>query len=412
MSGTTRSSRRVPGSSQAKWLADYILSRGYEPLHPLVGPVTPLRTVEQLTAEHGTPTFRSIAGDLAAALPMSPAELAAVEVTQRRQRQEIADLYVCKARELRQEIPSADWASMAAVELGSIEAALASGTSYTSVSFHTVDGNEESIGAAEVKALCRAYGRITNRGDIDAQFFARHADAVLAHAVYITRCDTPEQAIGAKSWKQYLRRAKGDEQSARLAVVSDIEIVFVRESAAMFTTRAADPVHGKFGALDISDDAQYVVSRWSEDTDEVWNRLPDIAGGHQRVILDALMRPQIDIGSEPFDRFDWDSDQAASGGIYGPENGAVELLIEMFGFVDRSDERMLLVINEITTQARAARALPRTTLVEYVERQWRLTELADLAEQLTMNPQLIDEAIVLPVDHPDQLQLFPIGAAA
>lgn len=412
MRGTNKSSRKALGSSQTQWLADYALSRGYEPLHPLVAPATPLRPVEQLTADHGTPTVRSIAGDLAAAVPMSPTELAAVEVNQRRQRQEIADLYVCKARELRQEISSADWAAMAAVELESIEAAEASGDSRVSVSFHTVDGNEESIGAMEVKTLCKAYGRITSRGNIDAHFFAGHADAVLAHAVYITRCDTPEQAIGAKSWKQYLRRAKGDEQSARLAVVSDIEIVFVRESAAMFTTRAADPVHGKFGALDVSDDAQYVVSRWSEDTDEVWNRLPDRAGGRQRVILDALMRPRIDIGSEPFGRFDWDSDQAASGGIYGPENGAVELLIEMFGFVDRSDERMMLVINEIIAQARAARALPRTTLVECVARQWLLTELADLAEQLTMNPQLINEAVVLTVDHPDQLQLFAVDAAA
>ncbi|SIM25679.1 Uncharacterised protein [Mycobacteroides abscessus subsp. abscessus] len=406
MSGTTRPSRKTPGSSQAEWLADYTLSRGYEPLHPLVGPATPLRPLEQLTADHGTPTFRFIAGDLAAALPLSPAELAAVEVNQHRQRQEIADLYVCKARELRQEISSADWAVMAAVELESIEAAESSGASRASVSFHTVDGNEESIDAAEVKTLCKAYGRITSRDDIDARFFARNADAVLAHAVYTTRCDTPEQAIGTRSWKRYLRRAKSDEQSARLAVVSDIEVVFVRESSAMFTTRAADPVNGKFGALEISDDAQCVVGRWGEDTDDVWNRLPDNGSGHQRVILDRMMRPRIDIGTEPFDRFGWDSDRAASGGIYGPESGAVELLVEALESLSGSDGRIPLIITEILAQARSTRTLPRTTLVEYVERQWRLAELADLAEQLTINPHLADEAIVLPVNHPDQLQLF------
>lgn len=412
MGGTTRFRRKAQGSSQAERLADYTLSRGYEPLHPLVGPTTALRTAEQLVAEHGTVAFRSIAGDLAADVPLSPAGLAAVEANQRRERQEIVDLYVCKARELRQEISRTDWAAMAATELRSIEAAEASGNRYAPICFHTADGEEESIGAAEVRALCKAYGRITCRGDIDAQFFGRNADAVLAHGVYITRCDTPEQAIGTKSWKQYLRRSKGDEQAARLSVASDIELVFVRESAVMFTTRAADPGEGTFGAGKISDDAQCVVDRWCEDTDDAWDRLPDNDGGHLRVILDRLLRPRIVIATEPFEYSDWDSSRSASGGIYGPEASAVEQLVEMLGTVDRSGERMPLVINEIIAQARAVRTLPRSTLVEYVERQWRLTELADLAEELTMNPELIDEAIVLPVDHPDQLQLFAVDAAA
>lgn len=412
MGGTTRFRRKAQGSSQAERLADYTLSRGYEPLHPLVGPTTALRTPEQLVAEHGTVAFRSIAGDLAAAVPLSPAGLAAVEANQRRERQEIVDLYVCKARELRQEISRTDWAAMAATELRSIEAAEASGNRYAPICFHTADGEEESIGAAEVRALCKAYGRITCRGDIDAQFFGRNADAVLAHGVYITRCDTPEQAIGTKSWKQYLRRSKGDEQAARLSVASDIELVFVRESAVMFTTRAADPGEGTFGAGKISDDAQCVVDRWCEDTDDAWDRLPDNDGGHLRVILDRLLRPRIVIATEPFEYSDWDSSRSTSGGIYGPEASAVEQLVEMLGTVDRSGERMPLVINEIIAQARAVRTLPRSTLVEYVERQWRLTELADLAEELTMNPELIDEAIVLPVDHPDQLQLFAVDAAA
>lgn len=412
MGGTTRFRRKAQGSLQAERLADYTLSRGYEPLHPLVGPTTALRTAEQLVAEHGTVAFRSIAGDLAAAVPLSPAGLAAVEANQRRERQEIVDLYVCKARELRQEISRTDWAAMAATELRSIEAAEASGNRYAPICFHTADGEEESIGAAEVRALCKAYGRITCRGDIDAQFFGRNADAVLAHGVYITRCDTPEQAIGTKSWKQYLRRSKGDEQAARLSVASDIELVFVRESAVMFTTRAADPGEGTFGAGKISDDAQCVVDRWCEDTDDAWDRLPDNDGGHLRVILDRLLRPRIVIVTEPFEYSDWDSSRSTSGGIYGPEASAVEQLVEMLGTVDRSGERMPLVINEIIAQARAVRTLPRSTLVEYVERQWRLTELADLAQELTMNPELIDEAIVLPVDHPDQLQLFAVDAAA
>ncbi|MDB2196293.1 hypothetical protein [Mycobacteroides abscessus] len=412
MGGTTRFRRKAQGSSQAERLADYTLSRGYEPLHPLVGPTTALRTAEQLVAEHGTVAFRSIAGDLAAAVPLSPAGLAAVEANQRRERQEIVDLYVCKARELRQEISRTDWAAMAATELRSIEAAEASGNRYAPICFHTADGEEESIGAAEVRALCKAYGRITCRGDIDAQFFGRNADAVLAHGVYITRCDTPEQAIGTKSWKQYLRRSKGDEQAARLSVASDIELVFVRESAVMFTTRAADPGEGTFGAGKISDDAQCVVDRWCEDTDDAWDRLPDNDGGHLRVILDRLLRPRSAIATEPFEYSDWDSSRSTSGGIYGPEASAVERLVEMLGTVDRSVERMPLVINEIIAQARAVRTLPRSTLVEYVERQWRLTELADLAEELTMNPQRIDEAVVLPVDHPDQLQLFAVDAAA
>lgn len=42
MSGTIRASRRTQASSRAEWLAEYALSRGYEPLHPLVGPTTPL----------------------------------------------------------------------------------------------------------------------------------------------------------------------------------------------------------------------------------------------------------------------------------------------------------------------------------------------------------------------------------
>lgn len=412
MGGTTRFRRKAQGSLQAERLADYTLSRGYEPLHPLVGPTTALRTAEQLVAEHGTVAFRSIAGDLAAPVPLSPAGLAAVEANQRRERQEIVDLYVCKARELRQEISRTDWVAMAANELRSIEAAEASGNRYAPICFHMADGDEESIGAAEVRALCKAYGRITCRGGIDAQFFGRNADAVLAHGVYITRCDTPEQAIGTKSWKQYLRRSKGDEQAARLSVASDIELVFVRESAVMFTTRAADPGEGTFGAGKISDDAQCVVDRWCEDTDDAWDRLPDNDGGHLRVILDRLLRPRSAIATEPFEYSDWDSSRSTSGGIYGPEASAVERLVEMLGTVDRSVERMPLVINEIIAQARAVRTLPRSTLVEYVERQWRLTELADLAEELTMNPQRIDEAVVLPVDHPDQLQLFAVDAAA
>lgn len=409
MNSTTRSPRKTPSSSQAKWIADYVASRGYEPLHPLMEPATPLRPVEQLAADHGTRTLRSIAGDLAAALPMSPAQLGAVEVNQRRQRQEIADLYVCKARELRRGISPVDWAAMDATELTSIEAAEASSNPYAPISFHVVDGSEEGIGAAEVKALCKAYGRITCRADIDPQFFGRNADAVLAHGVYITRCDTPEQAIGTKSWKQYLRRAKGDEQTARLSVASDIELVFVREAAVMFTTRAADPGEGTFGAGKISDDAQCVVDRWCEDTDDAWDRLPDNDAGHLGVILDRLLRLRIAIATEPFEYSDWDSSRSTSGGVYGPEASAVEQLVEMLGTVDRSGERMPLVINEIIAQARAARTLPRTTLVEYVERQWRLTELADLAERLTINPHLADEAIVLPVNHPDQLQLFSVA---
>ncbi|WP_234802915.1 hypothetical protein [Mycobacteroides abscessus] len=343
---------------------------------------------------------------------MSPTELASVEVNERRQRQEIIDLHVSKARKLRQEVSTADWEAMAAEELESIAAAESSGKPYASIAFRSADGNDESISAEEVKGLCKAYTRITGRVDVDPKFFAQNSEAVLAHAVHVTRCDTPEQAIGGNSWKQYLHRAKNDEQGARLAVAADIESVFVQESAAMFTTRAADSVDGAFGARDIGDHVQYVVGRWNVDTDEAWNRLPVPDSEYPRVILDRLLRPRVDIGSEPFDRFDWDSTHEAHGGLYGPESGAVECLVEMLVSVDRSDHRMPLVINEIIAQAEAARALPRGTLVECVELQWRLAELADLAEQLTMNPQLINEAIVLTVDHPDQLQLFAVDAAA
>lgn len=400
------SRRRTAESARTAWINEYHSSRGYEPLHPLNGPPTPLRTIDELTAQFGKSVYRSIADDLAADLPMSVPELGAVAENQLRERQEVADLFVSKGRLLRQEISSAEWEGIAAEERESLQAARTSGSAQASVAFHTADGDDESISLGEIKALCKAYARITGRDDIDAGFFARNAESVLAHAAYITRCDTPEQAVGAASWKRYLRRAKGVEQGSRLAVASDIESVFVRESAAMFTTRAADPVDGAFGALDISDSVQYVVTRWSEDTEAAWNRLPDSGDGYPRVIVERLMRPRIDIGVEPFDRFDCVSTSFTYGGIYGPEIGAVEHLADMLESLNRPDGRMQLVINELVVQAEATRSFPMGTLVEYVERQWRLAELADVAEQLTINPHLADEAIVLPVNHPDQLQLF------
>lgn len=398
--------------ASAPVIIEYTQTRGYVPLHPLPGPITSHLAFEELFEKYGAPSVRTLSSDISGGWPLTAEELDQVESAQQRDRQNFADLMVASARQERETAMDPEiWQQNHAREQETIQQAEASCTAEDGIDFHSADGSDFTISAGEVKSICQAYGRLSGRSDINARFFATNSDAALAHAAYLTRCDSPLQAIGPENWADYIARAKGDENQARHDVAADVVTTFVREPAVVYTTRASDSYAALLGARKIRDHAETVAERWSIDTAGPWSKISSCAPGNQEVRLDGLLRPRNMIAEEPFGMYDGHS-CLESGGMYLPESNVLDELAAYLKQLNRSDDdRVAAVAGEIVGKLQAVRTMPASKLAEHTERQWRLVELADAAERLCEDPNRIEDVTFLPVNDPDQMGLFALIAA-
>lgn len=392
---------RLPAAA----VRDYRPSRGYLPLHPVPAPLPRLRGLAALREKHWAPEALSTWDGLDGGFPLEAAQLEAVQAQRVRRRQEIVDLCVAETRRERAEAADEhQWLQWALAESEQAAAPVPHPAPRPAprIEFRTAEGALQRIAAADAAAIARAYGRLIGRRGTAAWFFALQNEAVLAHGAHMTSCDTPVEAIGAKSWSGYLEHAGGDEQHARQDAADDVAAVFGSVAAVRYATRAAADL-----AAALAEAAERVAARWQVNTAQVWNALPPSVPGNHQVVLDGLLRPRHALGEEPFSFFDHTAPFSREhGGVYGAEAGAADELIDLLSSLyRRGDQKLLAVADEIADQARMARMLPTGT-AERTERQWRLAELVDAAERLVDDPDVVEQVEFLPLPDPDQLPLF------
>ncbi|GAS94888.1 MULTISPECIES: hypothetical protein [Mycolicibacterium] len=289
------------------------------------------------------------------------------------------------------------------------------------VDFRTVDGDELSLPLSNVREVTAAYGRLTGTTDIGATHFADPdaADAATAFAAHLGNCYTPAEAIGADNWNSYLTRAKGDIETARHAVAEDA--LELSESAALsYLTRlpSDDPKHrpleyrnsrglDKVCSPDLAHRIEVVANGWMADTGAAWAELPAADPGPRRILMDTLLEPRHIITGDPFDHYDLPTGVPGSGGVYGPEQGAVEEISRGVRELRNSSAPVAeAVADAICEAAHRTRELPSGTLAQRTERQWRLVELAEAAERMALDPDNIKDVTVVPFDDPNQMALF------
>lgn len=389
---------------------DYVRSRGYAPLHPLPERTWPLRDLTALRADYATIPDHSANAGLGTAgdLPLTAAELDAVDVDRARVRQEIADLLVAESRESRSQAADKDqWSAWADAERDATKAG--AGKRTDSVIFFDADATGDSVSAFNAVRISKAYARLSGHSEAtEPGFFADNYEAVLAHAVHISRSDTPSEALGEIRWASYLKAAGGDAQRARHAVASHVATAFTDRGVAYATRVGSETADDLACAIDA------VVARWDEDIDSAWSDVDPGPLGRQRAVLgDALIRPRHEIAPEPFDLYDNLPSHITNGGVYCAERGAVDELVSLLSQLrDSHDECVTVVADEIAAQALEVRAMPMDTLAARTERQWRLVELVEAAESLVEDSQWsLEQVVLLPVDDPNQMALFDVGTA-
>ena len=353
---------------------------------------------------------------------VEPGYLDDVEDRRRRARQRYVDLCVAAARQQRFLVTVEDREQLRETELASVTRAAGAGGKRTEITFTCADNATRTIQAAEASKVSAAYARLTGQQPraLDPAYFSEpdHSDAAVAFLAHLGHCHTPTEAVGEATWRHYLDQAKGVEQSARHAVACDIATLANSDSTVAYLTRVvADAAIARWrtgrGGVDqvnvdvLADAASQVADAWLADTDSAWEAVPAAAPGKRTPLLDGTLAPRHTLGSEPFERYDFAPGIAGGGGIYAPEQHALEeLSAALRRLIDNPDTRVITVAGAIAGRAHAVRTMPTRTLAERTERQWRLVELAELAERLDEDDSLVGAITLVTVNHPDQMVLF------
>lgn len=378
---------------------DYLRSRGYAPLQPTLAELPPLLDLDSLTRKFNDPDPHSVSDGISGRYPLNSEQVAAADIARAHRRQRLVDFHVTAMAAQRESFGGEEQCRQWTVaELGQIARGAA-------VAFRTADGVEHSVTALEAARAARTFARLSGRYGIGGGFFSTNSAAVLAHAVHLTRCDTPLEAIGETAWSAYLCHVGGDAQRARHSVAADIaELLCTATETAAFVLRTDEDRRGQ-----IVDMAATAVDRWKIDSDRAWAALPGSTWSGMKAVVDALLLPREELADEPFMVVD-PYLHSAAGSLYGAEQGAVDRLAESAKRLDHhGDRQLLIIVDELIARAQSARDLPTTTLVDRVERQWRLLELADAAERLADDPALVDAVSFMNIPAPNQLPLLELS---
>lgn len=347
------------------------------------------------------------------------------------QRQRYVDLCVAAARAQRADTDPEDWQQWRDAEIAcaQLSAARTRNARPSLVYFHTCDGEELFLTHQQVRTITEAYAQLTGTDPAPAGRYAEPAaaDKAIAFAAHIASCTTPVEAIGSDNWNRYLHNAKGDVETARQAVADDIDALADPTALAYLTRLSTDnPNRRPIGyrnprGLDqvntetLADAAARLSHAWQADTNAAWEKLPapPTVCGPRQALLEELLPARHSLAADPFEFYDLPEGVPGSGGLYGPEQNAVEEISLNVRVLHNSGEPAAEVVADALCEAaRRARDLPTGTLAQRTERQWRLVQLAVAAEQLGLNPESAADVETVPFNDPDQLDMFDTCAGA
>ena len=416
-------------SSHAAGLPCRVLHPGQEPSVAALAKVS----LDTLAAPNLTAQINGAGGPHASA-----DELDAIDAEVADKRRRYADLCVAAARAQRRDVDPDEWqswrdheATLAEAEGGGPSASQSKSRSKSRskprsrIEFRTVDGNELSLPLGQVRDVTAAYRRLTGAAETDATHFADPdaADAATAFVAHLGSCHTPAEAIGTNNWNGYLTRAKGDIETARHAVAEDV-LELSDSNALSYLTRLAndspkrrppeyrDPRGlDQVCAPDLAHRIEVVANGWMAETNAAWAELPAADPGPRRILMNTLLAPRHTIADDPFDHYDLPAGVSGSGGVYGPEQCAVEDISRGVRELRNSSAPVAeAVADAICEAAHRTRQLPSGTLSQRTERQWRLVELAEAAERMALDPDNIKDVTVVPFNDPNQMALFDSDA--
>mgnify|MGYP001442309471 CR=1 FL=1 len=352
-----------------------------------------------------------------------PEDFDAVEADVVERRARYTDLCVAAARAQRFDLDAEDWQQWREREVATQADAEASTRSeqLSRVWFHTCDGEELALSLRQVHEITAAYQRLTGTTDIGAAHFAtaEAADAATAFVAHLGYCNTPVEAIGDLNWSGYLNRAGGDAEAARHAAAADVARLADDQAFAYLTRLSTDnPNRRPIGYRDprgldkvsapvLAERAEVVSRSWLADTAASWEELGPAHPPAQRVLMETVLGSRYAIADNPFTAYDLPEGVDGAGGVYGPEQCAVEEIARGVRELRNSgDPAAETVADAICEAAHQARALPTDTLAQRTERQWQLAELAEAAERLAVDPENLAEVTLVPFDDPGQMDLF------